>query len=100
MAERGMPDISDELQSREKRVQVNEEKDGRENNLVNRLGFKVGLCLTSELSGLDTPNSQNFNLDQAHRTMDYLFVSSLQAFKAQGNNNTSQEKGPTQKRTK
>nr|POE82597.1 hypothetical protein CFP56_46446 [Quercus suber] len=73
MAKRGMPDISDELQSKEKRVQVNEERDGRENNLVNRLGFKVGLCLTFELSGLDTPNSQNFNLDQAHGTMDYLF---------------------------
>lgn len=62
IAEGSVPNISDELQSREKRIKVNEERAGRENNLENGLGLKVDLGLTSEFSDLDTSNPQKFNL--------------------------------------
>lgn len=100
IAEGGMLNFLDELQSREQRIRVNEERDRRENNLENGLGLKVDLGLTSEFSGQDNSNPQKLNLDQAHETMDYLFVMGPQASKAQWDNNIRKEKGPTHKRVK
>lgn len=51
--------------------------------MENGLGLKVDLGLTSEFSGQDNSNPQKLNLDQAHETMDYLFVMGPQASKAQ-----------------